>query len=51
MIIELEDAADPRVSDYHSLTDVQLRKVKEPAEQDEEGFKRVHCCGGVLFKD
>lgn len=32
MIIELEDAADPRVSDYHSLTDVQLRKVKEPAE-------------------
>lgn len=32
MIVHLEDAADPRVSDYVSLTDVQLRKVKEPAE-------------------
>ncbi|MFQ4148861.1 RNA methyltransferase [Arthrobacter sp. LAPM80] len=32
MIIHLETASDPRVSDYVSLTDVQLRKVKEPAE-------------------
>ena len=32
MIIELASAADPRVSDYVSLTDVQLRKTKEPAE-------------------
>lgn len=32
MIIYLERADDPRVSDYVSLTDVQLRKVKEPAE-------------------
>ncbi|WP_269940039.1 TrmH family RNA methyltransferase [Arthrobacter sp. HY1533] len=32
MIIHLETAADPRVSDYVSLTDVQLRKAKEPAE-------------------
>ena len=32
MIIHIDDAADPRVSDYLSLTDVQLRKVKEPAE-------------------
>ncbi len=32
MIIELENTSDPRVSDYLSLTDVQLRKVKEPAE-------------------
>ncbi|WP_288026646.1 RNA methyltransferase [Arthrobacter sp.] len=32
MIIQLEDPADPRVSDYTSLTDVQLRKVREPAE-------------------
>ncbi|MET4001606.1 MULTISPECIES: TrmH family RNA methyltransferase [Arthrobacter] len=32
MIIHLETANDPRVSDYVSLTDVQLRKVKEPAE-------------------
>ncbi len=32
MIIELTSAADPRVSDYVSLTDVQLRKTKEPAE-------------------
>lgn len=32
MIIELSDPADPRVSDYTSLTDVQLRKVREPAE-------------------
>ncbi|AIY00301.1 rRNA methyltransferase [Arthrobacter sp. PAMC 25486] len=32
MIIHLDNAADPRVSDYVSLTDVQLRKVKEPAE-------------------
>lgn len=32
MIIHLETASDPRVSDYHSLTDVQLRKTREPAE-------------------
>jgi tRNA G18 (ribose-2'-O)-methylase SpoU len=32
MIIELTDAADPRVSDYTQLTDVQLRKRREPAE-------------------
>lgn len=32
MIIHLETASDPRVSDYVSLTDVQLRKAKEPAE-------------------
>ncbi|MDJ0315713.1 TrmH family RNA methyltransferase [Arthrobacter antibioticus] len=32
MIIVLQDAGDPRVSDYVSLTDVQLRKTKEPAE-------------------
>lgn len=32
MIVHLENAADPRVSDYVSLTDVQLRKAKEPAE-------------------
>ena len=32
MIIHLADAADPRVSDYTSLTDVQLRKTREPAE-------------------
>ncbi len=32
MIIRLENAGDPRVSDYVSLTDVQLRKAKEPAE-------------------
>lgn len=32
MIVHIDDAADPRVSDYLSLTDVQLRKVKEPAE-------------------
>ncbi|MBP2414596.1 tRNA G18 (ribose-2'-O)-methylase SpoU [Arthrobacter stackebrandtii] len=32
MIIHLESANDPRVSDYVSLTDVQLRKAKEPAE-------------------
>jgi tRNA G18 (ribose-2'-O)-methylase SpoU len=32
MIIHIDDAADPRVSDYLSLTDVQLRKRKEPAE-------------------
>lgn len=32
MIIELDTASDPRVSDYVCLTDVQLRKVKEPAE-------------------
>lgn len=32
MIIRLESATDPRVSDYVSLTDVQLRKAKEPAE-------------------
>jgi tRNA G18 (ribose-2'-O)-methylase SpoU len=28
----LESAADPRVSDYTQLTDVHLRKVREPAE-------------------
>ncbi len=32
MIIELDDAADPRVADYTQLTDVQLRKRREPAE-------------------
>ncbi|MGO4384165.1 TrmH family RNA methyltransferase [Specibacter sp. RAF43] len=32
MIIHLSDPADPRVSDYTSLTDVQLRRVREPAE-------------------
>ncbi|PYI66337.1 rRNA methyltransferase [Arthrobacter livingstonensis] len=32
MIIHLDDPGDPRVSDYTSLTDVQLRKVREPAE-------------------
>ncbi len=32
MIIRLETADDPRVGDYVSLTDVQLRKAKEPAE-------------------
>lgn len=32
MIIHLDSANDPRVSDYVSLTDVQLRKAKEPAE-------------------
>lgn len=32
MIIELSDAHDPRVSDYTGLTDVQLRKLREPAE-------------------
>lgn len=32
MIIHLDNSADPRVSDYVSLTDVQLRKAKEPAE-------------------
>jgi tRNA G18 (ribose-2'-O)-methylase SpoU len=32
MIIHLTDPTDPRVSDYTSLTDVQLRKVREPAE-------------------
>ena len=32
MIVHLSDALDPRVSDYVSLTDVQLRKAKEPAE-------------------
>ncbi|MCY0906485.1 TrmH family RNA methyltransferase [Arthrobacter sp. H14-L1] len=32
MIIELHDAADPRVADYTGLTDVQLRRVREPAE-------------------
>ena len=28
----LESAADPRVSDYTQLTDVHLRKLREPAE-------------------
>lgn len=32
MIIPIEDAGDPRLNDYRNLTDVQLRKVKEPAE-------------------
>ncbi|WP_434620924.1 TrmH family RNA methyltransferase [Arthrobacter sp. A5] len=32
MIIELHDAGDPRVADYTRLTDVQLRKLREPAE-------------------
>ena len=32
MIQYLQDALDPRVSDYRNLTDVQLRKAKEPAE-------------------
>jgi tRNA G18 (ribose-2'-O)-methylase SpoU len=32
MIIELTDPADPRVRDYTSLTDVQLRKLREPDE-------------------
>ena len=32
MIVHLADPGDPRVSDYTSLTDVQLRKVREPAE-------------------
>lgn len=32
MIIHLEHADDPRVSDYTSLTDVQLRKIREPQE-------------------
>ncbi len=32
MIIHLDNAQDPRVSDYVSLTDVQLRKAKEPVE-------------------
>ncbi|ALE05960.1 rRNA methyltransferase [Arthrobacter sp. ERGS1:01] len=32
MIIHLQDSADPRVDDYTSLTDTQLRKVREPAE-------------------
>ncbi|HEV7168130.1 MAG TPA: RNA methyltransferase [Micrococcaceae bacterium] len=32
MIIELSDPADPRVSDYTHLTDVQLRRLREPAE-------------------
>lgn len=32
MIIELNDPSDPRVSDYTSLTDVQLRKTREPLE-------------------
>ncbi|ALE92101.1 rRNA methyltransferase [Arthrobacter alpinus] len=32
MIIHLTDPTDPRVRDYTSLTDVQLRKVREPAE-------------------
>jgi tRNA G18 (ribose-2'-O)-methylase SpoU len=32
MIIHLADPADPRVSDYTSLTDVQLRRTREPAE-------------------
>lgn len=32
MIIHLTDPQDPRVNDYTSLTDVQLRKKREPAE-------------------
>lgn len=32
MIINLTDPTDPRVNDYTSLTDVQLRKIREPAE-------------------
>lgn len=32
MIIPIENAGDPRLSDYRNLTDVQLRKIKEPAE-------------------
>jgi len=32
MIIQLSDPTDPRVHDYTSLTDVQLRKMREPAE-------------------
>ncbi|MBG0739614.1 RNA methyltransferase [Paeniglutamicibacter antarcticus] len=32
MIIDLQDAADPRVGDYTQLTDVQLRRLREPAE-------------------
>lgn len=32
MIIHLTDPNDPRVNDYTQLTDVQLRKVREPAE-------------------
>ena len=32
MIFHIDDATDPRVSDYLSLTDVQLRRRKEPAE-------------------
>ncbi|NUP60256.1 MAG: rRNA methyltransferase, partial [Pseudarthrobacter sp.] len=28
----LETADDPRVSDYTTLTDVHLRKLREPAE-------------------
>lgn len=32
MIIPIEYAGDSRVNDYRNLTDVQLRKIKEPAE-------------------
>ena len=31
-LIEISDAADPRVGDFTSLTDVALRRVREPAE-------------------
>ncbi|TFV82306.1 RNA methyltransferase [Microbacterium sp. dk485] len=31
-IVEIGDAADPRLGDYRDLTDVALRRVREPAE-------------------
>src|SRR3546814_13400360 len=32
VLIPIADAADPRLSDYRDLTDVALRRVREPAE-------------------
>jgi hypothetical protein len=31
-LIEVTDPSDPRLHDYSGLTDVELRKVREPAE-------------------
>ena len=31
-VVEVDDVADPRLTDYTSLTDVALRRVREPAE-------------------
>ncbi len=50
MIIHLSDPDDPRVGDYTSLTDVQLRKIREPAEgmyiaESSRVLRRALACG------